>query len=166
MPRPAVVARPRILRTLLAAANSFTTRRRDYVRLDVPARSLLLVPAAAAAIVAGASALAPAPARATSSCAAAVLDDWHNGRLGSTYAPACYREALRTLPEDIRIYSTAESDINRALLASLARESPRTTKVGAVKGIVRKLTSTKSSNAVERQAARAAADPSASTVPL
>ena len=126
-------------------------------------RSLTLV--LVSAIVAGAFAFAAAPAPAASGCAAAVLQDWHNGRLGSTYAPACYRQALSTLPEDIRIYSTAENDINRALLASLARESVRTTKVGAVKGVVRKLSSTKSSSAVERQAASAAADPSASTVP-
>src|SRR2546427_8008823 len=44
-----------------------------------------------------------------------------------------YQEALRELPEDIRIYSSAEDDINRALIASLAKKSTSTgaAKVGA-----------------------------------
>jgi len=109
-----------------------------------------------------------APARAASACAAAVIRDWDNGRLDASYAPACYREALSALPEDIRIYSSAENDINRALIASLAKKSAstRNAKLGGVKGIVRTLASAKSANAVQARAAQAAADPNARAVPL
>ena len=34
-----------------------------------------------------------------------------------TYPVSCYRAALDQMPEDVRIYSSAESDIKRALLA-------------------------------------------------
>lgn len=109
-----------------------------------------------------------APARAASGCAAAVIQAWHNGRLDASYPPSCYREALQELPEDIRIYSSAQDDINRALIASLAKKSTatRATPAGAVKGIVRKLAAARSTSSVRRQAAQAAADPSASAVPL
>jgi hypothetical protein len=39
----------------------------------------------------------------------------------------CYREALASLPEDVRVYSTATSDITRALHARLASSPRRTT---------------------------------------
>ena len=51
------------------------------------------------------------------SCASALLQDWRDGRIDGTYSVACYRTALAQLPEDLRIYSSAESDIKRALLA-------------------------------------------------
>jgi hypothetical protein len=54
-----------------------------------------------------------------------VLADWNNGRLGSTYEPGCYRDALDDLPEDARVYTTASEDIKRALRASLAARAPR-----------------------------------------
>jgi hypothetical protein len=53
-------------------------------------------------------------------CADMVLVDWNNGRLGSTHAAGCYRDALDDLPEDARLYTTASEDIKRALRASLA----------------------------------------------
>ena len=51
------------------------------------------------------------------SCSSALLQDWKDGRIDGTYPVACYRTALEQLPEDLRIYSSAESDIKRALLA-------------------------------------------------
>ena len=51
------------------------------------------------------------------SCVAAVLNDWRDGRIDGTYSVGCYQAALAQLPEDLRIYSSAESDIKRALLA-------------------------------------------------
>jgi hypothetical protein len=51
------------------------------------------------------------------SCASALLADWSDGRIDGTYSVGCYRSALAQLPEDLRIYSSAESDIKRALLA-------------------------------------------------
>ena len=56
-------------------------------------------------------------AGAAQSCGTRVLDDWSDGRLDGTYPVACYRQALAHLPEDVRVYSTAQSDITRALQA-------------------------------------------------
>jgi hypothetical protein len=119
------------------------------------------------ASVAAAAASFAAPAQA-SDCGKAVLKAWDEGRLDSSFAPACYREALKELPEDIRIYSSAQDDINRALIASVARNSTqrRTTQAGAVKGIVRTLSGTAPAKAVRERAVAAAADPNANTVPL
>jgi hypothetical protein len=50
--------------------------------------------------------------------------DWQQGRIGEHYAPACYRAALDSLPEDLRVYSSAAADIENALhtrLTGLAR---------------------------------------------
>src|SRR5512132_1737635 len=56
-------------------------------------------------------------AGAAQSCGTRVLDDWRDGRIDGTYPVACYRQALAHLPEDVRVYSTAQSDITRALQA-------------------------------------------------
>ena len=58
-----------------------------------------------------------ATGQAQTSCSSALLQDWRDGRIDGTYHVACYRTALAQLPEDLRIYSSAESDIKRALLA-------------------------------------------------
>ena len=58
-------------------------------------------------------------AGAAQSCGTRVLDDWRDGRIDGTYPVACYRQALAQLPEDVRVYSTAQSDITRALQAQL-----------------------------------------------
>jgi hypothetical protein len=149
-----------ILRRLLAPAYTFTTNGGEHGGFVLTVRSSIL--AFAAAILASSLAFA-APARAASSCSAAVIKDWEDGRLDSSYAPDCYRAALRELPEDIRIYSSAQNDINRALIASVAKKS---TKAGAVKGMVRTLASAQSASSAREQAAAAADDPSASAVPL
>jgi hypothetical protein len=58
-------------------------------------------------------------AGAAQSCGSRVLADWRDGRLDGTYPLACYRQALAELPEDVRVYSTAQADITRALQARL-----------------------------------------------
>jgi hypothetical protein len=56
------------------------------------------------------------------SCGEAVIEDWAaNGVVDRTYASDCYASALRELPEDARIYSSAASDI----LAARARAGLR-----------------------------------------
>lgn len=55
--------------------------------------------------------------QAQASCFSAVLNDWRDGRIDGTHSVACYQTALAQLPEDLRIYSSAESDIKRALLS-------------------------------------------------
>jgi hypothetical protein len=58
-------------------------------------------------------------ASAATSCAARLLADWQDGRIDGVYPVACYRQALAHLPEDVRVYSSAQSDITRALQARL-----------------------------------------------
>ena len=55
--------------------------------------------------------------QAKTGCASSLFSDWRDGRIDGTYSVGCYRTALAQLPEDLRIYSSAESDIKRALLA-------------------------------------------------
>jgi hypothetical protein len=58
-------------------------------------------------------------ASAAGNCGARVLNDWRDGRLDGTYPVDCYRRALATMPEDVRVYSSAEDDITRALQSRL-----------------------------------------------
>jgi hypothetical protein len=60
-----------------------------------------------------------ATSQAGTGCASALLQDWRDGRIDGTYPVTCYRAALDQMPEDVRIYSSAESDIKRALLARI-----------------------------------------------
>jgi hypothetical protein len=81
-----------------------------------PGRTRLLV-----AMAAGLLALAVAgTADAAPSCGSRLIDDWRDGRIDNTYPVACYRQALAHLPEDVRVYSSAQADITRALQARLA----------------------------------------------
>jgi hypothetical protein len=59
-------------------------------------------------------------------CSARLLSDWQDGRIDRTYPVHCYREALASLPEDLQVYSTAQSDLTRALQVQL--EAPRRAK--------------------------------------
>ena len=75
-------------------------------------------------------------------CASTLLNDWRNGRIDGTYSVACYQAALAQLPEDLRIYSSAESDIKRALLArsqatlaAPAKEAQKPTQSGGGGGV-------------------------------
>lgn len=56
------------------------------------------------------------PAGAAKSCGRAVIDDWYeDGRVDGTYALHCYDDAIQILPRDVRDYSSAKEDIQRAL---------------------------------------------------
>ena len=57
-----------------------------------------------------------------SACAKHVITDWANdGVVGGKYRPTCLTEAIRSLPEDLRAYSSAEEDIHNALQRSILR---------------------------------------------
>ena len=58
---------------------------------------------------------AAALAAAALPCWRAVLVDWSDGGIDHAHPLACYRAALSHLPEDLRIYSSAPGDIERAL---------------------------------------------------
>ena len=69
------------------------------------------------------AAVSPAAAEAGSrdACAQRVIRDWYtDGRVDRTYPIGCYRAAIRALPEDMRAYTNASQDIQRAL--AYARE--------------------------------------------
>jgi hypothetical protein len=81
------------------------------------------------AVLAGASSAAAAPAataRATGECWRSVVNDWlgHHGRVVGTYAIPCYTQAIQHLNAypDVRSYSTATEDIQRALLAAIRQD--------------------------------------------
>jgi len=83
---------------------------------------------AIATAAAGIAAATPAAAAGAAPCAERLIEDWSDGRIDGTYDPACYRDALAALPEDVRTYSTAQDDITAALyqrVKSLADRPPR-----------------------------------------
>ena len=74
---------------------------------------LLVCSAAAAAAL---TMVAPAHAGPLDECAERVIRDWYSGgRVDGVYPLACYRAAIRALPEDVLQYSNADRDIARAL---------------------------------------------------
>ncbi len=85
-----------------------------------PARICLLVAMAAGLLVLAVT----GTANAAPSCGSRLIDDWRDGRIDNTYPVPCYRQALAHLPEDVRVYSSAQADITRALQARLA-SSPK-----------------------------------------
>lgn len=65
-------------------------------------------------------------AGAAASCSERIVDDWAaDTQVDGAYPRACYRRAIENLPEDLRAYSSAAADIQRALQAKLA-SSPAT----------------------------------------
>jgi hypothetical protein len=67
--------------------------------------------------------LASAGPAAAKSCGAKVIDDWFDGRIDGTYPLHCYDDAIEQLPRDVRDYSSAKEDIERALQARLRGET-------------------------------------------
>jgi hypothetical protein len=55
------------------------------------------------------------------SCTQRLLKDWRDGRIDGTYPIACYRRAMKHLPTDVLVYSSAQQDIQRALSERIAR---------------------------------------------
>jgi hypothetical protein len=92
--------------------------------LTIPARTFRPFRRAAQATVlvglAALALLAAGPAAAAESCGKKVIDDWYaDGRVDGTYPPHCYDDAIEILPRDVRDYSSAKEDIERALQARL-----------------------------------------------
>lgn len=68
-------------------------------------------------------AIAPAQASAKEECWRTLVDDWSDGAISNLYPIECYRQALANMPEDVRLYSSASDDINRALSGRVATRS-------------------------------------------
>jgi hypothetical protein len=87
-------------------------------------RRLRFVPLVAAlAVLAGLAvgAAVPASAEAAKPCWRQLLNDWYDGRIDRAYPIRCYREAIRNLPADVKTYSSAQEDLERALQAAIRR---------------------------------------------
>src|SRR4051794_27066879 len=67
-----------------------------------------------------AAAATPSSAAAGKPCWEQVIDDWlDNGTINGQYKAACYQQALKHVPEDLRDYSNITDAISAALSASL-----------------------------------------------
>ena len=78
---------------------------------------LVLIAATLVAIVVGL--LVPATSSAAVPCRDRIYNDWyHDGKIASSYSTACYRDALKHIPTDAKFYSSLETDITSAMLAS------------------------------------------------
>jgi hypothetical protein len=65
-------------------------------------------------------------------CGKALLKDWADGRIDGTYPLACYRVALKSLPVDLQVYSSASEDISQALSQRIVQSAEeRSTTTGA-----------------------------------
>jgi hypothetical protein len=70
-----------------------------------------------------------APASAKTPCWKNVIGDWYvDGRVDGTYPIPCYEQAIQNLPDDVRSYADAASEIRRAMLDRLRHQDQRTTK--------------------------------------
>ncbi len=83
---------------------------------NTPSRSRRALQAVALLALALTALLTVGPAAAAESCGKKVVDDWYaDGRVDGTYPPHCYDDAIEILPRDIKEYSSAPDDIERAL---------------------------------------------------
>ena len=75
------------------------------------------------AVVAGTLALVAfaGTGQAASPCWHEVLSEWAAGRGGTTHPPECYRDAMAKAPLDLKLYSSVEDDLQRALAAAAQR---------------------------------------------
>ena len=78
------------------------------------------------ALLAGLALGAASPAAAKGKpCWERVIDDWlDNGNIDGKYKAACYQQALKHIPEDLRDYSNISDAITAALQASLRGSGP------------------------------------------
>jgi hypothetical protein len=105
----------------------------------------------AALIGTAAALLAPAASQAATPCWQRLLDDWSGGRIDGDYAAHCYRDALAHLPEDLRVYGTAETDIQRALARKLAEHAAPTPRSSVVATKPRTKTTSKAAPRPQRR---------------
>jgi hypothetical protein len=91
------------------------------IRIRSAAATLALL-----AVLAGLALGAASPAAAKGKpCWERVIDDWlDNGNIDGTYKAACYQQALKHIPEDLRDYSNISDAITAALQASLRGNGP------------------------------------------
>jgi hypothetical protein len=62
------------------------------------------------------------PASAATPCWKLLLNDWYDGTISNVYPIHCYHDAIKHLPTDIKVYSSAADDINRAMRQAINGE--------------------------------------------
>ncbi len=93
------------------------TPKRRFIGLAVVA-TVVVVSATAALLphtAATPRVAAAKPKPVETACAKRLLHDWADGRIDGTYPVSCYRNALKALPTDLSVYSSAPDDIRQAL---------------------------------------------------
>jgi hypothetical protein len=67
---------------------------------------------------------APAVASSTTTpCWQLVMNQWYQGEIKSIFPLDCYHEAIKHLPTDISVYSSARQDITAALQAAISYDA-------------------------------------------
>ena len=109
--------RPAEVQAIPGATTNLTTPSRRHHTIAHVICALAPIAALAAVLVAA------TPASAAPSCARQVINDWYDdGRVDRTYPLHCYDDAIEALPPDVRDYSSAKEDIQRALQARMRNE--------------------------------------------
>lgn len=82
--------------------------------------ALLLIAAPAASERQARTAARTLAAARPASCPDRLLKDWRDGHINKIYPIDCYRKAIKDLPTDLRVYSSAAEDIRQALSERIA----------------------------------------------
>lgn len=70
-------------------------------------------------------------------CRDKIYNQWYaSGKIATTYPVACYRDALKHVPADARVYSSLTDDIQSALQGALARAQGKKVPADVGKGKV------------------------------
>ena len=88
--------------------------------------ALLLIAAPAASERDGRGAPRTLAAARPASCQDRLLKDWRDGRINNIYPIDCYRKAIKDLPTDLLVYSSAAEDIRQALSERIALRARKT----------------------------------------
>jgi hypothetical protein len=77
----------------------------------------------------------PSAAHAAVPCRDRIYNDWYaDGKIKTDYPIACYRSALKNIPQDAQIYSNLSQDIQRAMQAAIAASHGKTVPAEVGKG--------------------------------
>ncbi len=55
-------------------------------------------------------------------CWKLLLNEWYSGKITTIYPIPCYQQAIKHLPTDVQVYSSARDDIERALRLAIAHK--------------------------------------------
>src|SRR5437868_14421285 len=79
-------------------------------------KGLLLLAVLLAVVLPGQASAAGTP------CRNKIFNDWYrDGKVASTYPVGCYRDALKHIPIDAKIYSSLSDDVRAAMRAAIRR---------------------------------------------